>query len=109
MVILFFSVRKNLSLCSKRDILPQHNLVHAESSYFCPLVFEVSLEGDVSEIAEELVFLHPVHLRRFLLFFGMDLHLFFCCRSAQTQPHLSKWVQQPAGLIVRQLDRRYEI
>ena len=102
----FLSLRKNL-LCSKRGILPQRNLVYAESSYLCPLVFEVSLEEDASEIAEELIFLDPIHLWCFLLFFGMDLHLFLCCRSAQTQAHLSIWVQQPGGFIVRQLDRRY--
>lgn len=74
----------------------------AKSSCLCPLVFEVSAEGNVSEVAEQLVFLHPVHLWRPLLFFGMDLHLFFCCRSAQA--YLSKRVRQPAALIIRQLE-----
>lgn len=77
----------------------------ARSSCLCPSVVEVSLEGNVSEVAEQLVFLHPVHLRRLLLFFGMDLHLFFCRRSAQA--HLSERVHQPSALIIRQLDGRY--
>lgn len=93
-------------LCSK-DILPQCSSTQraAKSSYLCPLVFEVSLEGNVSEVAEQLVLLHPVHLRRFLFFFGMYLHLFFCCRSAQA--YLSERVQQRAALIICQLDRIY--
>lgn len=68
------------------------------------LSFVVSLEQNVSEIAEELMFLCPVHLRGLPLFFGTDLHLFFCRRSAETQAHLGKGVRQLATFIICQLE-----
>lgn len=55
------------------------------------------------KVAEKLILLHPVHLRRPPLFFGVDLHLFFCCRRTQTQSDLSEWVHQPAAVIIPQL------
>lgn len=73
-----------------------------KSSYLCPFVSEVSSEGNVSEVAEQLMFLYPVHLWRSLLLFGVDLHLFLRCCS--TQAYLGKWVRQPPALFVCQLE-----
>lgn len=57
--------------------------------------------GGASEVAEQLVLLIPVHLRRLLLLFGVDLHLDLGRRRAQA--HLGERVVQRAALVVRQL------
>lgn len=64
----------------------------------------MSLERNVLEITEELVFLHPVHLRRLLLFFGVDFQLFLCRCGAQSQAYLSKRVKELAALVIGQLE-----
>lgn len=57
--------------------------------------------ASASEVAEQLVLLIPVHLRRLLLLFGVDLHLDLGRRRAQA--HLGERVVQRAALVVRQL------
>lgn len=106
-ILLFFFSQTNM-ICVVGVLFPlQHKLIHAEGCRELCLSVCVSSEGNVSEIAEELVFLHPVHLWCFLLFFGMDLHLLLCCCSAQTQAHLSKRVRQLAILTDGYLHGRY--